>query len=90
MTEFSMIIEKIDALQKSMKTGFPAWLSVKQCADHLSVSSSQIRKLIASGSIPYRRVGQAIRFNRRQIDLWLLSGDVKPNKRARSTFEAFL
>jgi excisionase family DNA binding protein len=87
---FKELIEKIDRL----KPGFPSWLSVKHCAKYLGVSESTIRTLVKSGDIPYRRLptaeGGAIRFNRKQIDLWLLSGEVKPKARTRQTFEALL
>ncbi|HQE95966.1 MAG TPA: helix-turn-helix domain-containing protein [Candidatus Marinimicrobia bacterium] len=91
---FKEIVERLDRLESQIKPEYPAWLSVKQCASYLDVSESTIRKLVASGNIPYRRLptgeGGAIRFNRKQIDLWLLSGDVKPKARTRATFEALL
>ena len=91
---FKEIVERLDRIESQIKPEYPAWLSVKQCASYLDVSESTIRKLVASGNIPYRRLptgeGGAIRFNRKQIDLWLLSGDVKPKARTRATFEALL
>jgi len=91
---FKEIVERLDRLESQIKPEYPAWLSVKQCASYLDVSESTVRKLVASGNIPYRRLptgeGGAIRFNRKQIDLWLLSGDVKPKARTRATFEALL
>jgi len=94
MTEFSIIIDKIDRLEKQINPNFPAWLSVRQLAEYLGLSASSIRKMISAGSIPFKRLptceGGSIRFNRKQIDLWLLSGDVKPTARTRSTFEVFL
>jgi len=91
---FKEIVEKLDRIEKQIKPSIPTWLSVRQIADYLDVSESTIRKLVASGNIPYRRLptaeGGAIRFNRKQIDLWLLSGDVKPKARARQTFEALI
>ncbi len=87
---FKELITKIDRL----KPEYPNWLSVKQCAEYIGVSESTIRTMVKSGDIPYRRLptaeGGAIRFNRRQVDLWLLSGDVKPKARARQTFEALI
>jgi len=88
--KFTLIIEKLDALSKQIEPGFPAWLSVRELAEYLRVSESQVRKLVSVGSIPYRRVGQAIRFNRRLVDLSILSGDLKPSKRARQTFAELL
>jgi len=91
---FKEIVERLDRIESQIKPEYPAWLSVKQCASYLDVSESTVRKLVASGNIPYRRLptgeGGAIRFNRKQIDLWLLSGDVKPKARTRATFEALL
>ena len=84
------IFLKLDALEKRIKPEFPNWLSVKQCAKYLGLSESTIRKLVTSGDIPFRRLptteGGAIRFNRKQVDLWLLSGELKPKARARATF----
>ena len=92
--KFELIIERLDRIESQIKPEYPAWLSVKQCADYLGLSESTIRKLVASGNIPYRRLptaeGGAIRFNRKQIDLWLLSGEIKPKARTRATFEALL
>jgi len=91
---FKEIIEQLDRIESQIKPEYPAWLSVKQCADYLGLSESTIRKLVTSGNIPYRRLptaeGGAIRFNRKQIDLWLLSGEIKPKARTRATFEALL
>jgi excisionase family DNA binding protein len=96
MTDFEKYIaDKIARLEsliteKSNRLDFPAWLSVKQCAEYLGVCESQIRKLVGSGSIPYRRVGQALRFNRRQVDLAILSGTVRPNKRLAEQYKPIL
>ena len=92
--KFELIIERLDRIESQIKSEYPTWLSVRQCAEYLNLSASTIRKLVASGNIPYRRLptgeGGAIRFNRKQIDLWLLSGDVKPKARTRATFEELL
>ena len=92
--KFELIIERLDRLESQLKPEYPTWLSVRQCAEYLSLSESTIRKMVTAGSIPYRRLptaeGGAIRFNRKQIDLWLLTGDVKPKARTRATFEALL
>jgi len=91
---FSMILEKLDALESKIKPEYPAWLSVRQCAEYLGLSGGTIRKLVSTGRIPYKRLplaeSGAIRFNRRLIDLWLLSGEVKPTARARQTFAEFV
>jgi len=94
MTEFSLIIEKLDALEKQIKPDFPVWLSVKQAAKYIGLSESSIRKMVSAGQIPYKRLplaeSGAIRFNRKQIDLWLLTGEVKSSKRSRATFAEFI
>lgn len=86
---FRELIEKIEKLNQ-----YPNWLSVRQCAEYLGLSDSTIRKMISAGSIPFQRIptteGGAIRFNRRQIDFWLLSGQTRPKARTRQTFEALL
>ena len=97
-TELAEISKKLDALELLIKSNRvdnpPNWFSVKQCADYLNLGESSIRKMIASGSIPFKRLptaeGGKILFNRKQLDLWLLSGKVKPSKRARQTFTELL
>jgi excisionase family DNA binding protein len=92
--KFELIIEQLDRIEKRIKSDFPNWLSVEKCADYLDVSKSTIRKMVTAGSIPYRRLptadGGKLLFNRRQIDLFLLTGNQRPNKRARQTFEELL
>jgi len=87
---FKELITKIDQI----KPKYPAWLSVKQCGQYLGLSESTIRKLVSTGQIPYKRLplaeSGAIRLNRRQIDLWLLSGEIRPSKRSRATFAEFI
>jgi len=98
MSEFNEIVKKLDRIENLISSNVsnrvdnpPNWFSVKQCADYLNLGESSIRKMIASGSIPFKRLptaeGGAIRFNRKQIDLWLLSGEVKPTKRTRQALE---
>jgi len=91
---FKELIAKIDRIESKLKPDFPTWLSVKQCADYLDVSESTIRKMVTSGSIPFKRLptceGGKLLFHKRQIDLFLLTGNQRPNKRVRQTFEVLL
>lgn len=41
----------------------PTYLSVKQLADRLSVSSKTIRRLIAAGDLPSHRLGGQVRIS---------------------------
>ncbi|HPC36732.1 MAG TPA: helix-turn-helix domain-containing protein [Candidatus Marinimicrobia bacterium] len=70
------------------------WLNIQEVADYLRCSQSQIRKLVSAGQIPYKRLPNGksgkLLFNTRQIDLWLLTGEIKPSARARQTFEALI
>lgn len=92
--KLDQILERLDRLERRFRAEYPAWLTVAEVAQYLGVSPSTIRKLVANGSIPYRRLptgeGGAIRFNRKMIDLWLLSGQLKPSKRTRLTFEEII
>ena len=46
-------------------------LSVAETAGLLGISQSFLYKLVNSESIPHIRLGRAIRFDIRQIDVWL-------------------
>jgi len=76
-----------------LKSQLPVtWLSVTDLAQYMKSSPSTIRRLISTGSIPFRRVGEngKIIFNRKQIDFWLLSGEKYPGKRIKDTFKDLL
>ena len=92
------ILETLEVLLETLKrienqiAPNSTWLSVPELADYIKSSESTIRRLISTGSIPYKHIGKngKIVFNRRQIDLWLLSGEKNPGKRARDTFQDLL
>ncbi len=64
------------------------WLNIKEIADYLRCSQSQIRKLVTAGSIPYKRLPNGksgkLLFNVREIDLWLQYGTAKPSARQKA------
>jgi len=93
--KFSLILEKIEELDKKIRPDFPVWMSVKECAAYIGgVSCGTVRALVKSGRIPYRRLptaeGGKILFSKKLIDLWLYSGELKPTKRVRQNFQELL
>ena len=46
-------------------------LTKRQVADALRLSESMINKLIASGELPYRKIGRSVRFVRSEIMAFL-------------------
>ena len=48
-------------------------LSVKEVAEYLNVKPVTVRRRANSGEIPSIRIGNRIRFDKQQIDRWLLS-----------------
>ncbi|MCD6366222.1 MAG: helix-turn-helix domain-containing protein [Bacteroidales bacterium] len=68
------------------------WLSVTDLANYIKTSESTIRRLVSKNEIPFKRIGTSnkIIFNRKQIDLWLLSGEKHPGKRVRMIFKDLL
>ncbi|MCF7740962.1 MAG: helix-turn-helix domain-containing protein [Candidatus Marinimicrobia bacterium] len=70
------------------------WLTIDELSDYIKLSQTSIRRLINKDKIPFSRLGNSkkskIIFNRKQIDLWLLTGDKKPGKRARKLAKEFI
>lgn len=89
--ETNQIFRKLESIEQKI-TPAQTWLSVTELAIYLKSSESTIRRLVASDSIPFKRIGEngKILFNRRQIDLFLLSGEKHPGKRVRMIFQDFL
>ncbi len=54
-------------------------LSVGQVAEFLNLHPTTIYQKVAEGSIPYTRIGRAVRFDRRMIDDWLDRRTIKEN-----------
>lgn len=46
-------------------------LNISELADYLGFSTSVIRKWVRQRTIPYDKIEGTIRFDTRQIDLWL-------------------
>lgn len=60
------IDEKIDRMHSPKK-----WLSVKELAKYLGLSTRKIRALIKENRIPVNKIDGSYRFNINKIDLWL-------------------
>lgn len=90
MIDDALLFKKLEDIERRITPA--GWLSVSDLAAYLGCSESLIRKLLAAGELPFRRIGDngKIVFNRRQIDLWLLSGEKHPGKRARALFSDLL
>jgi len=89
--ETKQIFQKLESIEQKI-TPAQTWLSVADLAQYIKSSESAIRRLVAKNEIPFKRIGSngKIVFNRRQIDLWLLSGEKHPGKRARIIFKDLL
>lgn len=72
-------------MEKTVKN---TWLNIKEIADYLRCSQSQIRKLVNAGQMPYKRLPNGksgkLLFNVREIDLWLQFGTAKPSARQKA------
>lgn len=56
------------------------YLTVEQVAAYLSMSPKAIRRRVDSGSIPYRKVGRLLRFDRLAIDAWISGTGLSPRQ----------
>lgn len=62
----------------------PLLLTVARAAEILGLSEYSVRRAIAAGEMPYRRVGRAIRVTRTDIDEYLESVRVRAQRENRS------
>ncbi len=57
------------------------WLTVKQVAEYLQLSTMMVYKLAQTGQIPAAKIGSAWRFDRDEVDKWLaLRAHAAPSK----------
>jgi excisionase family DNA binding protein len=53
------------------------WMTIKELASYLELDESVINELVNSGKIPFVREGDALKFERVQIDNWAISAQVR-------------
>ncbi|MDZ4084166.1 MAG: helix-turn-helix domain-containing protein [Bdellovibrionales bacterium] len=59
-------------------------ITVKGASEYLSLSESQIRKLIARGQIPHVQIGRSIRLRVSAIKIWIEKNEILCAKKNRS------
>jgi len=89
--ESELIFKKLEEIEQKIVPS-QTWLSVPELAEYLKVSESYIRKLIARGELPLKRVGTSgkIVFHRKEVDLFILNNCEKPSKRDMVKFQDLL
>ena len=55
-------------------------LDIKQLSNYLQVSISEIRKLVRQKNIPYYRIGNRLKFDLANINLWIEELEEKNKK----------
>jgi excisionase family DNA binding protein len=50
----------------------PTWFNVVECAKYLGVSKETIYRLLDKKKIPSHRLGKLWKFNRTELDKWML------------------
>lgn len=50
------------------------FMNVKQLSEYLKISTSNIYKRTANGSIPFIKMNKRVIFDREEIDKWMSSG----------------
>ncbi len=56
------------------------WLTVKEVAQYLKLSTDLIYKLAQQGRIPASKVGAAWRFKKEKIDRWMDANEKRRNR----------
>ena len=86
------IYDSVKNIEQKLTYAGQTWLDVNELSRYLCCSESTIRRLVSASEIPFKRVGGngKILFHKRQIDLWLLTGEKSPNKRSRLVFQDIL
>jgi len=89
---FNVIYKKLEMLidGHTRQMNRRAWMTSAELAEYLSLSVKTVRSMAAEGRLPHRKINGEYRFNRRQIDTWLLTGSDKPGKRQRDIFKEFI
>ncbi len=68
----------------------PLWLTVKQTAQVLQLSEDKIYELVHRADFPARRVGRAIRIDRRRLEEWASDYAGKAEKDETKSFPSLV
>lgn len=88
------ILTGINEIKKSLIKVNSNWLDFHEAALYLKISESTLRKYVASGMVPFNRIGVGNKnkflFSRRQLDLWIIYGKKTFTKRELQKLKAFI
>lgn len=56
------------------------WLSVEEIAQHLGVKRDTVYKWIEGKKMPAHKVGRLWKFQKKQVDIWVKSGNADQTK----------
>ncbi len=73
-----LVLDRLQRTEAAAETVQPAFLSVKQAADYMGVSSATVYRMCMEHRLPYVRVGSHYRFGLRDLDAWLAARTTKP------------
>jgi len=91
MEALNQILSKLEHLELSLQVQNSTWLDISGTAEYLHLSTSKLYKLVASGSIPFKKINAKILFSRRSLDLWLVTGKINSfTKTDRQKAEAWI
>ena len=63
-----------DNMKRTDETAPDSWVSIKEAAAHLDVSTAFLRKAVRLRKIPFARLGtKALRFRKVDLDAWARS-----------------
>ena len=73
--DLSTIIDEIHDLKEQLTP--KTWMTSRELEEYLGISKRTIQRYVSENKIPFSKTEGILRFNRRQIDLWLLHNGEK-------------
>lgn len=55
------------------------FLDVKEASEHLGLAESTLYTMVSQRRIPFTKMGRRTKFDRVQLDKWILSNSVNPS-----------
>ena len=71
-----------DNTNTSQAQQWPVHLDVAGAADYLNITQRQVRNLITKRMIPHAKIGGLVRFNRLELDQWVIA-NTRPTQAGR-------
>ena len=67
------LVTAVQSLRESLDRERPEVMDYREAARHLKLGVTTLQQYVLAGTIPHYKIGAAVRFERSELDAWMMS-----------------